>query len=255
MKAIILGTLIVSASLIACAQQAGAQKKEPLTDAEKEERRNAFLAYTGGLIKEPQKEGPVISFINAQETVPGATLQTTVDAIHAMLRFPVALRSEPAGKNPLSMAASLATEKNVAALILITEAENFPSLLVAPESKWVIINVNALKEPTGDTALLAERMHKEMWRAFAYVMGAANSNYETCLMKPVFSVQDLDALKVASVCPEPLNKILAQSRKLGLAPIRTVTYRKAVEEGWAPAPTNDAQKAICEEVKAKKDQP
>jgi len=252
MKSLILGTVILGASLIACAQQVTTQKKEPLTDAEKEERMMAFLAHTGGLIKEPPKEGPVVSFVNAQEIVPVSALQATVDSIHAMLRFPVALRSEPESKNPLAMAASLVMEKNVVALVLIAEIENFPSILVAPESKWGIINVHALKDPEGDAALLAERMHKEMWRVFAYVMGAANSNYQNCLMKPIFSVQDLDAIKMAAVCPEPLNKILTQARMFGLAPIRTVTYRKAVEEGWAPAPTNDVQQAIYDEVKAQK---
>ena len=145
MKSTILGTLIVSASLVAYAQQAKTQPKEPLTDAEKEERRAAFLAHTGGFIQEPQKEGPVIHFVNAQKTVPESAVQTTVNAIRTMLRFPIALRAEDADKSPLDMAASLAAGKSIAALVLIIETENFPALLVAPESKWAIINVHPLK--------------------------------------------------------------------------------------------------------------
>ena len=31
------------------------------------------------------------------------------------------------------------------------------------------------------------------------------------------------------------------------------TYRKACREGWAPAPTNDVQKAIWEDINATKE--
>ena len=36
----------------------------------------------------------------------------------------------------------------------------------------------------------------------------------------------------------------------GMQPFRRTTYRNAVREGWAPAPTNDAQRAIWDAVKA-----
>ena len=38
--------------------------------------------------------------------------------------------------------------------------------------------------------------------------------------------------------------------KMGISPYRRVTYKMAVKEGWAPAPTNDYQKAIWDKVKA-----
>ena len=49
--------------------------------------------------------------------------------------------------------------------------------------------------------------------------------------------------------PEPFNKIMTHAQKLGMQPQRMTTYRKAVEEGWAPAPTNDLQRTVWEEVK------
>jgi hypothetical protein len=42
---------------------------------------------------------------------------------------------------------------------------------------------------------------------------------------------------------------MIQAQKMGVKPISVVTYRKAVEAGWAPAPTNDIQRAIYDEVK------
>jgi hypothetical protein len=88
-----------------------------------------------------------------------------------------------------------------------------------------------------------------MWRAFGYVMGAANSNFEHCLLKPVFATADLDALTPKSLSPEPFAKIMTQAQKMGIKPARMTSYRKAVEEGWAPAPTNDFQRAIWQELK------
>lgn len=80
-------------------------------------------------------------------------------------------------------------------------------------------------------------------------MGAANSTFEQCLLKPVFGPEDLDALKAQMLCLEPFNKIGSQALKLGMHPIRSTTYRKAVEEGWAPVPTNEFQRMIWQEQK------
>jgi hypothetical protein len=41
-------------------------------------------------------------------------------------------------------------------------------------------------------------------------------------------------------------------KPLGVLPAQRATDMKACQEGWAPAPTNDVQKAIWEKVKAEK---
>jgi hypothetical protein len=43
---------------------------------------------------------------------------------------------------------------------------------------------------------------------------------------------------------------VARLIKVGVTPIRLVTYAKACKEGWAPQPTNDVQKAIWDKVHA-----
>ena len=37
---------------------------------------------------------------------------------------------------------------------------------------------------------------------------------------------------------------------MGFAPYRRTTYKRACKEGWAPAPTNDFQRAVWEKIKA-----
>jgi hypothetical protein len=39
-------------------------------------------------------------------------------------------------------------------------------------------------------------------------------------------------------------------QKRGIPQLERTTYRLAVKEGWAPAPTNDIQRAVWDKVKA-----
>jgi hypothetical protein len=120
---------------------------------------------------------------------------------------------------------------------------------VAPEKRWALVNVAALGDDNAKEALVAERVHKEIWRAFGCVMGAANSTQSNCLLKPVFSLSELDSLDAKMLAADNLNRILNLSKTIGMKPSRPNTYRKAVEEGWAPAPTNECQKAIWNELR------
>jgi hypothetical protein len=67
-------------------------------------------------------------------------------------------------------------------------------------------------------------------------------------MKPVFSPADLDGNECGTLSPEPLIRFMKQAQRLGMKPIRMASYRKAAEEGWAPQPTNDIQRAIWKEL-------
>ncbi|MDR2850166.1 MAG: hypothetical protein LBW77_06470, partial [Verrucomicrobiota bacterium] len=189
-----------------------------------------------------------ILFLNVQTRVPAKVIDEPVELLGKMLRLSATRKDAPSGK-PAQAAQDALKDAGVAAVIVVGDAAGDPSLLIAPESRWALVNVAALADPGVSPETLAERTQKEVWRAFGYLMGAAHSNFEHCLLKPVLSTEDLDALKTKGLCPEPFNKIMAQAQKLGMKPQRMTTYRKAVEEGWAPAPTNDFQKAIWAELK------
>ena len=47
--------------------------------------------------------------------------------------------------------------------------------------------------------------------------------------------------------------VIDGARARGITPIYRTTYRQACIEGWAPAPTNDFQKAIFERDKSDKE--
>jgi len=230
------------------APKASAAKTAPRTMTP--ELRAKMLAKTGGMIQS-KAEGPSILFLNTQSRVDAAVFENAVKQVNTMLRLP-ALRKDAPSDAPVSAAHEALKDSAIASVVVIGDSPGYPALLIAPESRWALVNVAALGGEGVSAATLADRTNKEVWRAFGYLMGAAHSNFETCLMKSVLTPTDLDDLKAKSLSPEPFSKILAHAQKLGVKPARTTTYRKAVEEGWAPPPTNDFQKAVWEELKKSK---
>ena len=60
-----------------------------------------------------------------------------------------------------------------------------------------------------------------------------------------------DAYNLKDVLPhDVVNRQLKYLAGMNVTPRVRVTYKKACEEGWAPAPTNDIQKAIWDKVHA-----
>ena len=84
-------------------------------------------------------------------------------------------------------------------------------------------------------------------------MGAANSMQQPCLMRQINTLRELDRTRNTLPSPQPVNHMMEVAYKHNIAKIRMVTYKRACEEGWAPAPTNDIQKAIWERAKADKE--
>lgn len=211
-----------------------------------------MLARTGGMLEKPV-EGASVVLINAQKEIDDALVSEWVRRMKAITRLPIKVVSEKdVSKSGVELAKKALTEEKTAAVLVLSQVKGQPTLLLAPEDKWVIVNVSALIPNTKDQKILEERAQKETWRGLCHLMGTANSTFEPCLMKPVFSMDDLDALKARSISPEPMRKISMSANKMGIKPNVITTYRNACEEGWAPIPTNEIQKAIWEEVKVKK---
>ena len=60
-------------------------------------------------------------------------------------------------------------------------------------------------------------------------------------------------VKGANISPISVKTVIMNAADLGIPKITLKPYKIACEEGWAPAPTNDIQKAIWEKVKAEKE--
>ena len=68
-------------------------------------------------------------------------------------------------------------------------------------------------------------------------------------MNYVGKPSDLDKL-VEEVPVDISMRTIEYLSKMGVTPIQYTTYYRAVQQGWAAAPTNDIQKAIWDKVHA-----
>ena len=136
--------------------------------------------------------------------------------------------------------------------ILVVDKPGGETLLISPEGRWVELNVAPLAADNPSEEQLNKRVRREMWRALAYGMGVGNEQMLSVL-NIVTSVKDLDAIDVDEPTPDAFNKIIYSAAKRKMARVRYTSYRQACIEGWAAAPTNDAQRAVWEQVKADKE--
>ena len=241
---VVAGLLNVCAFLQAAEPQAGMPQVRRVDAAT----RSNFLAKAGGFIMCPAK-GPAVRIINAQSRVAADTINDVASSMRQTFRYSIVVAPGKASKGGAAWVEETLKQKDTAAVLVIIDAADQPLLVVAPEARWAIMNVAALNTQGTAANILAERTTKQLWRAYGYLMGCANSNADPCVMKPVFKPEDLDGLTFSALGLEPIVKIQQQATAYGITPERMTTYRKACEEGWAPMPTNAIQKAVWEDVK------
>ena len=235
---------VVSTGLAGAAEPA--EKAAPkLTPAE---RQALILKRTGGFVEKPGAIGKALVVLDLQERVAGGVSQEFADYLAQNLGLQ-ARRETGRGEWLLALDTKRA-EPGVGVVVGVADVAGLPALLVAPESRWALINVAALQTPGCERETLHKRVSKELWRAFGWVMGAGLSQFEPCLMKPITKPAELDALKAETLSPEPFNMVMLRTmNQWEIQKPQPVAYRKACQEGWAPAPTNAAQKAIWDEIK------
>ena len=240
--------VLVAASALCVAADAAAQG--PLSDAEKKARaKAAIMKHLGGYLIQPGSQKGHVAFFNAQSRV-GAEI---FDSVSRRMRTFMHLMSKVyPQKKPVTPgnAVGLMEDVDTQAAVFLVESAELPALLTAPEQKWAIVNVGALAADKPDAEKLRLRVVRELWRGLAYACGAGVSSTPHCVMNPCFSLADLDAFDSDMISMEPFMTMREVFPKMGISPYRRVTYKMAVKEGWAPAPTNEFQKAIWDKGKA-----
>ena len=241
-KSIVLASALLLAAMAGLLAIAGEAKpvQNKLTPEERAERR---YRRNGGEITKPIV-GNYAAVINPGVVETG-DIDKAIASIRELLTF------------PFKQFASEAECDNKAVMKILLVSEDAQDVLtIFPERPGAKINIRPLKADAADDALFLSRFKKEMWRAFAYALGAGNSaSMFVSVMKPVTAVKDLDHLKVENAAPDGFNQMLEMAKKIKLERQEVYTYRQACMEGWAPAPTNDVQKAIWDKFNPIPDKP
>ena len=187
------------------------------------------VAMDGGVAERPASRAAIV-FVDMQELVGRSFVEEVAAEIAGRLQLPTRVQGKGVAVAGVS--------------VELFEREGAATLTIEPEGMRAAVNVRGLAADGAGGERLRGRVRKEMWRATVYLLGGGNTRFAHCVMKPVSSLRELDALDADSACPDVFNSVLATAGEFGVRGRRMTTYRRACEEGWAPAPTNDVQRGI-----------
>ena len=243
-------TAIAVATVVAAASFADGE--ESLSPQEKRARRKARIeariAAEGGMLQKDNTEN-FARVVNCQKKVSTDFIKDVVAQFNTGLNIYVEVVEMDFVTDPFALANKAMSIPRTGIAAIIVDDDKLPTILSAMENGWSILNIRHLKDDLPPKAVYELRLRKEINRAFAEAAGAGLSFNKPCVMEPVYKLSDLDAITFPVVSPEAMSKISQACAKRGVPPVRTGTYKTACEEGWAPAPTNDVQKAIWNETR------
>ena len=255
----------VASASVACAQgltpvgkprvQSGSKPAKELTPEEIERNRANAAALRkliddkGGWVSVPLS-GPSLKLIDA--TARGWAMEG-LETVKANLDRYALCPSEVVRKTVTGNALDdgrMAAQGACGVVMLIDSAEGAPIMTVHPEEHLAFLNMNAICKGSVSSGMRQDRIEKLTWRAIGHLVGCGAPDGYTCVMKPLRNISDLDSMPNKFIHPATFMKARGYFELLGVKPARKGTYESAAQQGWAPAPTNDIQKAIWDKVHA-----
>ena len=214
-------------------------------EAYREKQRAARVAYAGGIVRKTEGKGRVV-YANLQQTVEKKDIPKTRNVLGKYLR--VRIDTLAAKAEDVADVNKYLLGNDAKAVVIVVDNATDPAILVAPEDKWAKVNIGKFKDKN-----VKSRTQMELLRAFCYLCGGIGSEYNNPLTGFIGNPAQLDDSPVAELPIDVINRCSPYLKQLGVIPYIESTYRKACREGWAPAPTNDVQKAIWEDINATKE--
>lgn len=233
MKTVI--TLIVAAFSVSTLSAADAQPSEQKIDNKEMMSKIAMKRY-GGKIRQPNTERGEIVFVNTQKTVAADVLKKALAKLDRQFKYIVTVSDKDVDANAKRL------------VVRLEDLDRAERILLAPESYWVSVNVKSLAADNPPKAILADRFEKEVRRAFAFVCGGTCGTDPGGLCRMVDSLSDLDAIPGLDYALDVEARIINNMQSTEVKPYRVAKYSEAVQEGWAPSPTNEFQQAIWDKI-------
>ena len=208
---------------------------------------DAMLRRTGGLVF-PKDNGKRIAIVNSCGASTNA-IGMLVKGSEKLLHIPVKIfEAQPSGKSPYKSAKSYKGADTPVVIYIYSGEKDGPILSVFVEDAIAAVNTAPLKSTSAE--IESDRLCKELYRAYGLILGAYYSAKLPSVLSPAYSVGQIDNIPVKMYSPMHITAILHTAKILNLPILRPATYESACRMGWAPAPTNDVQKAIWDKVHA-----
>ena len=247
MKLIVVITLIAISNIVRSENsgQIDWRKITPTNDVQRLAKRAYMIEYrnkkTGGLVVKPGSQNGEIVYVNCQNKADPAWMNESIDYLTKYSKLKIRLTNGNFSiENPK-------IEGNLS--LYIVDDPALPNLLIAPENRWAMVNVAPLYKGV-KKAYFEARVKKELSRAFAALCGFCNSSYPNALTSGITKPEDLDKHADARLTVDVFRRFESYLLPFGITPAVILTYHQACQEGWAPAPTNEYQKAIWDRVHA-----
>ena len=210
------------------------------------ETNESVLRRTGGIII-PKDNGKRLTIVNSCGASTNAVMQL-VKGSENLFHIPVRnLAVQPSDATPYKAAKSYQNNETPAIIYIYSGEKDGPTLSVHVDDAITTINVTPLKSITAE--IEADRLGKELYRAYGLILGAYYSAKMPSVLSPAYSVGQLDNIRIKMFSPMHISSIMHTSRMLDLPILRPTTYAAACRMGWAPPPTNDIQRAIWNETR------
>ena len=247
MKHISVATLI-SAILLFQISSSAQQQSTSAAKPGSPERYEAWLKRTGGHCKGTSKGGEYLFLDCTSNGLKG--LGDIVKRMSAL--FDLVMTCEQGTlqpkEYPVDAARRILKERNnVSAITIIYEGGiDNPIEIYSPMEKMSILNITPLS--SSDQKVLSDRLLAMSNRAVIFTAGGVMQFGFDGVMKNLQSISDIDSLSTKTAHPISVQQIKLNAPEIGIAQHLHSTYRVACRQGWAPAPTNDIQKAIWDEI-------
>ena len=224
----------------------GAQAADPATTnaVDKAALHRRMLERTGGIITVPG-EGR-IAVMNGQQRLDAAAVRLFADNLASIFRARVEVEAIDGFSVSGADEQRRGRKANVAFYLVDDTA--LPMSLVSMEGRWAAINVAKVADGAASADVLKKRAMRELQRVMKALMTSVVVNGDTAQI--VIKGSDLDEISGGVMTPAVLVEMLTGLPAWGITSERTSTYKKACRQGWAPAPTNEFQKAIWEKEHA-----
>lgn len=209
------------------------------------------------MIMRPSKGKLVL--INMQKDIPEEKLAGRGRILEETLCTLMKVESEMDSFS-LATAESLMNKHQANVAFFLIEDKSLPMSLTCLEGAWGMINMAKLKEGNVEQSVLVKRFAVEFNRVIRSLLnvgengGRPTSGSSTVRQAPR-KASDLDQIKQSGIPMDAAIGIHGNMRSFGIEKARLFFYEEACENGWAPAPTNDIQKAIWERVHAMPTEP
>ena len=248
MKTIIVSALTILSVTVFAVELTPEQREQGRINREK------FMKATGGFMVDKRNAVGFVALINGQSRVSADFVKARAAKLEKNIWLSVNYSVPGKALTLDGIDKAVKDSKGNVAIVLIDNKE-WPALINIPESKCAVVNVAALSKDCKDNVMLESRLSKEIARAFCFALVVPYSTRPGGTMDIITSMSDLDKVLVDGIGLDLMPFIERSAERFGIKRFKRTTYRKACEEGWAPAPANEYQKAIWDKVHAMPTEP